>query len=50
MSPVRAGEIIVAGIEKERARVLVGSDARIGSLLERLVPVGYWNILKRSMA
>jgi NAD(P)-dependent dehydrogenase (short-subunit alcohol dehydrogenase family) len=49
MSPVQAGEIIVAGIEKQRSRVLVGSDARIASLVERLVPVGYWNLLKRSM-
>jgi NAD(P)-dependent dehydrogenase (short-subunit alcohol dehydrogenase family) len=50
MSPVKAGEIISSGIEKDRPRVLVGSDARIGSLIERLLPVGYWNILKRSMA
>ncbi|GAA4043606.1 SDR family NAD(P)-dependent oxidoreductase [Sphingomonas rosea] len=50
MSPVKAGEIIVLGIEKERPRVLVGGDAKIGALIERLSPVGYWNILKRSMA
>ncbi|GAA4014245.1 SDR family NAD(P)-dependent oxidoreductase [Sphingomonas swuensis] len=50
MSPVKAGEIIAAGIEGERPRVLVGGDARIAALVERLLPVGYWNILKRSMA
>jgi NAD(P)-dependent dehydrogenase (short-subunit alcohol dehydrogenase family) len=50
MSPVQAGEVIVAAIEKERSRVLVGTDARIASFIERLVPVGYWNLLKRSMA
>jgi len=50
MSPQQAGEVIVAGIEKERARVLVGSDARIASLFERVLPTSYWNILKRSMA
>lgn len=50
MSPVQAGEIIVQGIEKARPRVLVGTDAKIGALIERLVPVGYWNILKRSMS
>ena len=50
MSPVKAGEIIVEGIEKERPRVLVGNDAKMGALIERLSPVGYWNILKRSMA
>jgi NAD(P)-dependent dehydrogenase (short-subunit alcohol dehydrogenase family) len=49
MSPVEAGEIIVRGIEKQRSRVLVGTDARIASFIERLVPVGYWNLLKRSM-
>lgn len=50
MSPIQAGEVIVAAIEKEKARVLVGNDARLGSLFERLMPTGYWNILKRSMA
>jgi NAD(P)-dependent dehydrogenase (short-subunit alcohol dehydrogenase family) len=49
MSPIKAGEIITQGIERDRARVLVGTDAKIASLIERLVPVGYWNILKRSM-
>ena len=49
MSPVQAGEIIVAGIEKERSRILVGNDAKAASFIERLVPVGYWNLLKRSM-
>ena len=50
MSPVKAGEIIVSAIENEKPRVLVGNDAKIGSLIERLSPTGYWNILKRSMA
>ena len=50
MSPAKAGEIIVDGIIKERARILVGNDAKMGALIERLLPVGYWNILKRSMA
>lgn len=49
MSPTQAGEIIVAGIEKQRSRILVGNDARIASVIERLAPTGYWNLLKRSM-
>lgn len=49
MPPGKAGEIIVRGVEKERARVLVGSDAHFASLIERALPTGYWNILKRSM-
>lgn len=50
MPPEKAGEIIVEGVEKDRARVIVGNDARVAALIERLSPVGYWNILKRSMA
>ncbi|GAA4006672.1 SDR family NAD(P)-dependent oxidoreductase [Sphingomonas humi] len=49
LSPFDAGEIIVSGIEKERARILVGKDARIAALIERIAPVGYWSLLKRSM-
>lgn len=42
MPPEKAAEIIVSGIEKNRARVLVGNDARIASWFERLLPVTYW--------
>jgi NAD(P)-dependent dehydrogenase (short-subunit alcohol dehydrogenase family) len=50
MPPEQAGEIIVAGAEREKPRVIVGNDAKLGALFERLSPVGYWNILKRSMS
>jgi NAD(P)-dependent dehydrogenase (short-subunit alcohol dehydrogenase family) len=36
MPPERAGEIIVRAVEKELPRVLVGNDAKIGSLVEFL--------------
>jgi NADP-dependent 3-hydroxy acid dehydrogenase YdfG len=49
MPPEQAGEIIVRGIEKRQARILVGSDAKAAALLERLAPVGYWNLLKKAM-
>lgn len=49
MSPERAGEIIIRGVEKASPRVLVGNDAKIGSLIERIAPVAYWKILGRSM-
>ena len=49
MPPEQAGEIIVRGIERRRARILVGSDAKAAALLERLSPVGYWNLLKKAM-
>jgi NADP-dependent 3-hydroxy acid dehydrogenase YdfG len=49
MPPEQAGEIIVRGIEKRRARILVGSDAKAAALLERLAPTGYWNLLKKAI-
>jgi short-subunit dehydrogenase len=49
MPAERAGEIIVRGIEQRRARILVGSDAKFAALLERLAPVGYWNLLKKAI-
>jgi len=47
MPPPKAADIIVRGIEKRSARVLVGSDAVVMSWLERLFPVRYWNLLAR---
>jgi NAD(P)-dependent dehydrogenase (short-subunit alcohol dehydrogenase family) len=49
MPSEQAGEIIVRGIEKRRARILVGSDAKAAAFLERLAPVGYWNLLKKAI-
>jgi NAD(P)-dependent dehydrogenase (short-subunit alcohol dehydrogenase family) len=47
LPPAVAGEIIVKGIERRAVRVIVGSDAKVISLLERLAPVSYWKILAR---
>jgi NAD(P)-dependent dehydrogenase (short-subunit alcohol dehydrogenase family) len=47
MPPQRAGEIIVRGVERRKARVLVGLDARLIALIERLAPVSYWEIFER---
>jgi NAD(P)-dependent dehydrogenase (short-subunit alcohol dehydrogenase family) len=49
MPPERAAEIIVRGVEARRARVLVGTDAKVVALLERLAPVGYWRVLERAL-
>ncbi|ALK97427.1 acetoin dehydrogenase [Massilia sp. WF1] len=49
MAPEQAGEIIVRGIEKRQARILVGSDAKAAAFLERLAPVGYWKLLKKAI-
>ncbi len=48
MPPQKAGEIIVRGVEKRRARILVGRDAVIIALIERLAPVNYWRVLGRA--
>jgi len=45
MPPAQAGEIIVKAVERRAARVLVGRDAKMMALVERLAPVSYWNIL-----
>jgi NAD(P)-dependent dehydrogenase (short-subunit alcohol dehydrogenase family) len=45
LPPEKAAEIIVRGVEKRRARILVGRDAFIIALIERLFPVSYWRLL-----
>jgi short-subunit dehydrogenase len=46
MPPPRAAEIIVDGVERRKARVLVGNDAKFLALVERLAPVSYGKILQ----
>lgn len=50
MDPAKAGEIIAEAIARNRPRVLVGGDARLAGLIERIMPVNYWTLLKRSMS
>ena len=47
MPPCIAGEIIVKGIEREKTRIVVGKDARLGILLERLFPETYLSVARR---
>jgi NAD(P)-dependent dehydrogenase (short-subunit alcohol dehydrogenase family) len=47
LPPEIAGETIVRGIERRQSRVLVGSDAKVISLITRLMPVSYWKLLAR---
>jgi NAD(P)-dependent dehydrogenase (short-subunit alcohol dehydrogenase family) len=42
-----AGEIIVRGVERRAPRILVGADAKIAALVERLAPTAHWNLLRR---
>jgi NAD(P)-dependent dehydrogenase (short-subunit alcohol dehydrogenase family) len=47
MPPKQAGEIIVKAVEQRRPRIIVGSDARFASVIERLFPVSYWKFIGR---
>ncbi|MEL6978102.1 MAG: SDR family oxidoreductase [Pseudomonadota bacterium] len=47
MPPAQAGEIIVRAIERRRARRLVGTDAQILGIVERLFPVNHMAIAER---
>jgi NAD(P)-dependent dehydrogenase (short-subunit alcohol dehydrogenase family) len=47
LSPDRAAEIIVRGVERGRGRVLVGSDARALDLLQRVMPERYFDVVER---
>ncbi len=48
MPPDQAGEIIVNGMEQRRARVILGSDAKLAALIARMFPVSYWNKIQRT--
>jgi NAD(P)-dependent dehydrogenase (short-subunit alcohol dehydrogenase family) len=45
MPPAEAGETIAGAVERRAARVVVGRDAKMMALMERLAPVSYWAIL-----
>jgi len=49
LPPSVAGETIVRGIERRQSRILVGSEAKVISLIARLWPVSYWKVLVRSI-
>ena len=49
-TPQAAALRIIAGIEKNAPRVLIGNDARIMDLLQRLLPGTYWSVLARRLA
>jgi len=44
-TPKAAALRIIEGIEKNRPRILIGADARIIDLLQRLRPARYWSLL-----
>jgi NAD(P)-dependent dehydrogenase (short-subunit alcohol dehydrogenase family) len=44
-TPEQAAERIVRGILRNEHRILIGTDAKILALLQRLVPVNYWRVI-----
>lgn len=46
-SPRAAALRIIAGIEKNEPRILIGNDARMMDLLQRFRPATYWSVLAR---
>lgn len=50
MAPEKAAGIILAGVERRKARILVGADARMLDLTARLFPGAYWKILRLVMS
>ena len=46
MPPERAAQIILRGVEKRSPRIIVGYDAWLGYLLERVLPTGYWSFMR----
>ena len=49
-SPETAALRIIDGIEKNRQRILIGKDARVVDLVQRLRPASYWAPLGRQLA
>lgn len=45
LPPGVAGETIVRGVERRKSRVLVGSDAKLISIIARALPISYWKVL-----
>lgn len=49
-TPDRAAEVILAGIRKNKGRILIGTDAKILDIIQRLMPASYGKILFRGEA
>lgn len=47
LAPGQASEAIVDAIERRMGRVLIGDDAKLLALLQRLAPVSYWKLIGR---
>jgi NAD(P)-dependent dehydrogenase (short-subunit alcohol dehydrogenase family) len=48
LTPERAAEIILTGVGRNRGRILVGNDARALDLMQRVLGVGYQQLVYRA--
>ena len=46
-TPLQAAQRIIAGIERNEPRILIGSDARLMDLLQRFRPATYWAVMAK---
>jgi short-subunit dehydrogenase len=49
-TPEAAAARILDGIKRRRKRILIGGDARAIALIQRLFPVSYWNLFRKSFS
>ncbi|ACA18067.1 short-chain dehydrogenase/reductase SDR [Methylobacterium sp. 4-46] len=49
LAPAAAADRILAGIARRMPRLIVGADARQVVLLQRLMPVRYWAVIRRAL-
>lgn len=47
MPPEMAADAILRGIEQRKRRILIGRDARMAALIERIFPDSYWSRMSR---
>ena len=46
-TPAAAAQRIIRGIERNEPRILIGGDARLLDIIQRLRPATYWGLLSR---
>lgn len=49
MAPETAAAAILRGIEARAPRVVIGADARRALLIQRLMPMRYWSLIRRAV-
>jgi hypothetical protein len=47
LPPEAAAKTILRAVERRQPRVIVGTDAKLASILERIAPVAHWDWLQR---